>query len=650
MCEFKLCRNVGRSITHFLKSCQRPNGTLYDEIDQGITPDNHYAHTFHSLALIQLYQLTNDITYLRSAEKALIYYFALPEKKRGHRELNNLAVLWIRSKFGNQLAEMKVNLEDRIEEYIGNMKFDSDLTENLSNNWTAIKAGCYALRYSILSLLEDRAEAKRLMHNFVLRCQLDDGLFYDWPPRAMAESCATPLAYHAKICMMLLEYYKCLREKPVLKAAVKGLRALSHFIAEDGETFYFGRSNNALFGYASAIYAYEEASSLLNREKQEASQFRICAGRLLDFITKWQSQDGHISITPNGEERIKCGWDEYMHNTVYNAYAAALLLMLPNKNTLKEKKTSIKPEENFYAEHSGLLVIRRRNFFLCLSTHGQSIPHDTLFSDSRYYGMNIQCLKIRGIDIVPSPPCFITPLRNRLNPALAGFLPYIKVKSEVYSPRTWDKVKVEFYDNSVQVLAEGFPVTYKLKRIYEFVRGRRILHDVYKRYLNSRETAYNEKILAESIFYRAVVVLPSEAIIMFLDAIKGPERKAVIGSISARFNTKKVSVSENKIISSVRDFNTVLESIHPQELTDVSVTPVPTSKGTALVVSNPIDINLPEEHFSACALYPMPHSPNEWESPHFSCNTIAPLKYEIEISTKSRNHKFAADFADDLRS
>lgn len=638
---------IGEKIANYLKAHQQPNGTLYDEIDERKTPDSHYAHTFFSLAMMQLYKITNDSSYLQAGIRAVRYYLDLPERKRGHRELNNLALLLTYIRFKKQVNKMPNLLREKMRKYIATMGFDSDLDINMSNNWIAMKSLCEALRYVMLRKQEYLEDAQRLMRDHITKCQLEDGFFYDWPNERSARSWATPLTYHAKICSTLLLYYEYVKDIDILKSAIKGLDVLKQFIADDGEAFYYGRSNNALFAYASGIYAYEKAASFLETLKKRTMGFRFCAVRLLRFIEKWQQADGHMNIVPNDQERVKCGWDEYMHRTVYNAYAAAFLLMLSDLELQREPILSL-PSGSFYAKDAGLLRIKEDGVYLSFSIKGQSVSHGTMFSDPRYYGMNLLCLKYRGIDILPPPPLFSKSLTDTLNPMLTGFLPYILVENKVYSPRVYDVANLKKKGPILMILAKGKPTAYEPKYLYELKYRHSMIYSIYKKVLNKREIAYNVKKLPRTTFYRAIVVLPQEPIIFFVDLMNTDlsEKDIRMSLLSGRFKSNRIKVTGNTVTHRGKHVNTIIQSLYPRKPDEIRINPAPTSKGICYAVSSDLTLKPEEDRF--CSIYALYLDEHNGQKPAFEVESIDLFRSRVQIMIEKGKFELEVDFIKDL--
>jgi hypothetical protein len=327
----------GKKIVEYLRNNQTAKGTLFDRVDNNITPDDHYANTFYALSTIKVYNVTKDEEWLKSAIRVFDYFFDLPKTSRGHKEINNLALLLIYRELKDMINKPDYIREGKLEKELKEMTFNVDMNSTPSNNWLATRACCHALRYYYLNSEHEKSEAEELM-NRVLSFQLEDGFFYDYPNIPYHDTYATPLTYHAKTCAMISMYCDYIHNSRTLAALMKGLLTLSKFIAPDGEAFYYGRTNNGIYGYVSAIYAYEQAAKYLENENVEQSgNFRKSALLLFNHLKKWQRKDGHIPICPNTEEHLKLGWDKYMHNTVYNAYTAAFLLIISDIDNAQSK-------------------------------------------------------------------------------------------------------------------------------------------------------------------------------------------------------------------------------------------------------------------------------------------------------------------------
>jgi hypothetical protein len=355
-------QTIGELIMGYLLERQLESGVIWDEHRGDIAPDNGYQNTFFALGCVQMHHRRREEKWISAARKALWYFRGIPRNRRGHLEFNNLAVVLLLTK----ITKLDVLdspdyqwIEAFCKDYVSDLEFRVRPYGGMSNNWLAMRSATHALVYAITGEAREMKMARKLMRNHILGYQLGDGFFYDYPNDANADNFSTPLTYHAKICLMLAFFLESIWDCDVLKALVNGLDVLSHFIAPSGQAFYFGRTNNGLFGYAAAIYAYELLASLLSTsDSEKALHYHRCAQRLLRFITRYQCLDGHVRIVPNSLEELRCGWDEYMHTTIYNAYAAAMLLLTAGEEPPGEEIEQIDKSDTsascYYASSAGL--------------------------------------------------------------------------------------------------------------------------------------------------------------------------------------------------------------------------------------------------------------------------------------------------------
>ena len=403
--------DFGKKTAEFLLSCQRPDGAINDPESGKRSPENHYAETFFALACLNIYKTTGDRKWLDAAKRALACYFNIPQSRRGHAEFNSLALLLsMKNCTDAETSEM-------ILRHTKELKYSAHLGKNCTNNWLAIKLVCIAMqRNNFMAGANEPEEKKILAH--LLSVQLEDGFFYDYPQKQGNEGVATPLCYHAKICLMLLLYSRETGNKDALNAAVNGLESLKEMIAPDGEAFYYGRSTNSLFAYACGMLASATAAGMLaEKNRRKSLEFSACAGLLLSFAEKMQDKNGFTHISPGGNREA---YDGYMHLPVYCAYAAGMLTLPGNK----KGNGKIRQKKFFYAKDSGFLVAREKGNFIAFQLRGQSVDGmHSLFNDTRYYGMNLLCFKKGGKDICAPTPHAENAIENRYRPLLQGFIP-----------------------------------------------------------------------------------------------------------------------------------------------------------------------------------------------------------------------------------
>jgi hypothetical protein len=449
-CEGNRYTNCGIAVLEALTKDQLKNGTIYDIIDKANTPEDHYAHTFFALASLLSCRYQSNCS--GNAKKALEYFINIPAKKKGHHEFNILACLLIMKILKQESDEENSKLSfssflwGLLNNYAKQNPFEAKDNTPHGNNWIAIQALSLLLRYQQFNEADDLNRSNLLLDNFLLKLQLQDGIFYDAPRSVNSEHIETPLTYHAKFCMILSLYAQISNRSDIYQAVINGLDAYSKVISPNGEGFYFGRTNNAIFGYASALYAYETMMSHLLQSKtgenitRRLQIYQQAADSLFAYLMAMQEQDGYLRLTPGASSLHKAGWDSYMHHTVYNAYASALLLMtphakVPRKNSPANEKFSIE-----LLEDSGFLALKYKRSFLALNVKGQKL-------DYRYAGMVPLTWQVEGTDLLSSPP-----YGENLK---LGFIPALVFEDTPYVPVKWRNTHIVNNKYGVTLFAEG---------------------------------------------------------------------------------------------------------------------------------------------------------------------------------------------------
>jgi len=535
---------VAYRISDYLLNNQLNSGAILDSVLNEKSPDDHYAHTFFGLSAIMLYNRTNEVKWAKAGKKAINYYLTLPERLRGARDFNNFALLMTYRKLYEK-GKFFSEILDGLKDYFHRMKFDSTPFGKEGNNWLVIRAVDHELMYKIFHDVADRLKAQKLVEKYVLTWQLDDGFFYDYPKDKRCQGqVATPLTYHTKICAMLLMYYTQTKNINALNSALKGLDVLSSFISPLGEAFYFGRSNNALFGYVSAIYAYELATAALRKSlPQIAKLYKACADRLFSFIKPWQQVDGHVAIAPNLHEVERCGWDSYMYCSVYNAYASVMLL-LASEVSEYFGAGAIPSDDRFrvgYAKRSGLLSIKLDDLFLAMNVKGQLLTDNgSDFAGSRYYGLSPLCLTYGKTDLLPPPTI------DKLSPEWTGFLPYVCKGRLCYGAGLFDEANAKVEGERIFVYGKGRlfscqPASLIRWALSNTYRSIKLSHFSFPGFFelchlmqDSKSHIFKKKgepikqlavEFLELEFYRMIVIIPEN--IIFLDALRSMNEQQV---------------------------------------------------------------------------------------------------------------------------
>ncbi|MFN3286254.1 MAG: hypothetical protein ACK45F_08240, partial [bacterium] len=227
-----------------LADCQDGTGNLRDPLTGQPLAPSHYAVSLFAGACA----MSGEEDLREPAERAVRYFLGLPARVRGAPELNNLGLLAVYRVWARTLPD---ELRGRLTSYFLRMPFAS-LTGRATNNWHAMRAVCLVQRGLALGRAADVEAARRCMYHEVLPLQDGSGLFADYPARGSTGDRCTPLTYHAKFCAMLAMVLSDLPDSQIQEALGRGVVALAQLCAPDGETLYFGRSCNSLYGYAAA--------------------------------------------------------------------------------------------------------------------------------------------------------------------------------------------------------------------------------------------------------------------------------------------------------------------------------------------------------------------------------------------------------------
>jgi hypothetical protein len=427
---------LGASIFGYLSSYLGQNGSIYDEVAEAITPNDQYAHTFFALAGVRLASIVHNYDHLTTIQPVLDYYVSLPKTKKGHREFNcmaSLLSLLTLDKNGNQDTPIVQDTRVRLTSIATDTGFESGRWTLHGNNWLGVQALDYLLGAQVFGSDNHLSIANDLIDRYLLQWQLDDGMFYDMPRNTKAKQFETPVTYHAKFCMILLLISQFSRRKDVLEASLKGLNALGRLIAPNGEAFYYGRSNNSLFGYASAVYAYELAIDMLQTSEPETVQrYRAWVDKLFEYIVSHQLPSGAFPITLGMSRGLSDGWDDYMSHSVYNAYASAVLLMCPHRRVTSEEDEAARIPNTISLESAGFRCFMDDDFFCALHLTGQRLQ-------PRYAGMVPLILQSGGKSIFPKAP-----VRSpECQPLTSGFLPLVESKQGVFSAFRWTTTSID---------------------------------------------------------------------------------------------------------------------------------------------------------------------------------------------------------------
>jgi len=291
--------------------------------------------------------------------------------------------------------------------------------------------------------------------------------------------------------------------------------------------------------------------------------------------------------------------------------------------------------EIFYAEDAGLLSIKNEKLFIALSIKGQFVPRAG-FDDSRYYGMDILALKYKLHDIIPPPPMIPLMPNKKIPPYLCGILPFFHLKKIIYAVSRYDHIRTYSDDKVVCIFADGIPEGSVLKKCHRLLR----------RLLGFQWMPYYLKKLEGGRFYRTILVLPREPIIMFVDIYDGRSMddailKKVYNNFFFRSFSNNVKSINNKLCITQDKLKIWFENICPSyEVRKLNTVKIGTSKGFAYILDD--NNRIRQESGFITNIKAIYIEDDENDVPKFTID-MSSLNLSIKIKTKLDDYDMQLD-------
>lgn len=287
-------------------------GGIFDPLD-GRVQGEHYSTTHFALLSAILFNETHEERYLQHAQMAIDFHLRTSPDQYYfsdwyyHWDFQNYAFLLTYKLLRHSLPP------DVAEEWRRGLLSWRTNHDNKLTNWAAMRAWAHFERAKLFSKWADWAACWwNLRH--VRRARHTDGCFDDNAGRSR------PIQYHVFTVAILHRLYQLMPLDFLRAWVLAGVDYLLPFIDPDGDYNYIGRGQEQIFGYAVAIYALEAALRLRpERKYQDGSD------RLLSFLLRHR-RDGHFPLVLNSRpDEERCGWYDYHHLTVYNAFLGVWL-------------------------------------------------------------------------------------------------------------------------------------------------------------------------------------------------------------------------------------------------------------------------------------------------------------------------------------
>ena len=407
----------------------RPGIGLFDPLDEQPSPSDHYGHLCAALALA-----CGSEHDWRAGRQALQAWLALDTRRLGHLPFNRLALLLLRI----VLAERGVDAADEgmIEAGLARCRLRRRYP---SNNWSLLAQTCRLIE----APADRRALESRRLCELLERWTTAKGGFIDFPVKP-GKRFATPLAYHHKALYLAALACWFHDDAELARHARRMLDWLVHCWDPAGYAGGFGRTTHGLFGDGCLI----AGMMLMGIDDDERRQPIAALCRRLEAQRR---PDGLLWLNPAGHESGRASWDSYMHLSVYNAWAAAIISAASRLRKAKDRPTHLIDTQwtadrtgLFHDDQAGLLYLRtQQGLNASLSTRGQPPQaYSRNEADFRYAGGVLIHLRIgQGTPLV-APPIRTTRAALLASPVLAGWTPLLKAGGTLYSVDSFEDFRI----------------------------------------------------------------------------------------------------------------------------------------------------------------------------------------------------------------
>lgn len=425
-----------------LRNHVQPHDGLIDTLEQRPSPSDHYGHVCAALALA-----CGDEDDWRIGRQALEAWCALDASRLGHLPFNRLALLLLRSVLrARGLASAdEILIEGGLRRCVLHHRY-------ASNNWSLLAQTCRLIEAPAAR----KATESRRLCALLERWTTPKGCFIDFPENPGARF-STPLAYHHKALFLTALACWFHNDVRLTAHAQRLLDWLVHCWDPAGYAGGFGRSTHSLFGDGCLI-----AGMILMGINDDDENQPIAA--LSHRLARQRRADGFLWLNPAGPDSGSASWDSYMHLSVYNAWAAAIIGAAMHLQRTQVAPTSCSATRwtaarsgLFNDEAAGLIYLRTDDGLNALiSTHGQPPQsYSSQEADFRYGGASIIHLRIDGgVARVPPP---VRAARSVLAeaPSLGGWTPLFEADEGILALDEFETIAIDFDNRCLSIHLEG---------------------------------------------------------------------------------------------------------------------------------------------------------------------------------------------------
>lgn len=334
-------------------------GGIFDPIDY-YNPGDHYAATHFALLGALLYEQCKDPDLIIYIKRAVDFHLRTSKDEYRfehwgyHWDFKNYAFLETYGIMKKYLSE-----EEMREWKEGLYNYRENKGNNLTN-WMMMRAYSALLRYNIFHNI---FQLFRFLGRMLLvrRAMLPDGCFDDFPHTSR------PIQYHVFVLALLHRIYLLKPSSIIRNWFLKGVKYYIHFIDPDGCFNYLGRGQEQIFGYGIGLYVLEAAKSLDNKQ---ATTYQDFADRMWKYLYQYKRNKIFPLVLNNRNDSDQCGWYDYHHLTVYEAFLGVWLAFAQKNiraNEIEIKKSVVKTREIKHFRSSGNIVYSNEYYFTVFS-------------------------------------------------------------------------------------------------------------------------------------------------------------------------------------------------------------------------------------------------------------------------------------------
>lgn len=406
-----------------------PGRGLLDPVRGTVTPPDHYGNTAAALGL-QLH----DAESWPLALHALQAWEATPANARGHHPFNRLLLVLLARALAHRGAP------DEQHRHVFSISRMCPLeTSYPSNNWTLLAQTCRLLEAPLDLRAHEAARMCEMLAGWTTRA----GGFIDFPVRPQGRM-STPIAYHHKALFLAALAWRTHPSAALATHAQRLLDWLIHCWDPAGFAGGLGRSNHALFGDACLI-----AGLLLLGGEQ--ARFRNAAEAIAGRLARQRRGDGLLWLVPGDPVSETTAWDDYMHLSVYNAWAGAVIgialhaarlgLDQPERCGFQWRADST---GHFHDPEAGLLGVRTADGLCAVMTTRGQLPQSfsSCEAEFRYGGGQMMHLHHPQGGLLVAPPVRVSVAAIMECPELAGWTPLFSSSGRLFALSDFDEVSI----------------------------------------------------------------------------------------------------------------------------------------------------------------------------------------------------------------